>query len=136
LENTGPVAAHWLVHVPLRRLSVFRGRLPIWVEKAAGPITAPNTIDVRPAPTPLGCRKYMLKGIDPAYAPLYKIDHIPQGSIQGKRFGFSLSIGPSQCLKHGTKKPWRRPKGGPPPWMMQNAAQERTVAPAPTSTDS
>ena len=109
LENTGHVAGHWLMHIPAERLDEFKTALEKWIVRVGGNIDDPNTIDVREAYNPLGFRKYMLKGIDPVFAPLYRIDHVPQGIIHGKRFGYSMSIGPSQSLKHGTKKRWRRP---------------------------
>lgn len=115
LENTGHVAAHWLVHIPKARLTDFKERLPVWLERSAGPVSCPSAIDIRAAYNPHGYRKYMLKGINPASAALYRINHVPQGLIIGKRFGFSASISPSQCRKHGTKTPWRRPVKQPRP---------------------
>ncbi|MEM7069250.1 MAG: hypothetical protein AAF478_10225 [Pseudomonadota bacterium] len=123
LENTGHVAAHWLVHIPPERLDEFREELNKWIVRVGGNIDDPNTIDIREAYNPHGYRKYMLKGIDPLFAPLYRIDHVPQGVIYGKRFGYSTSIGPSQSIKHGTKKRWKRPANTEnPAWMNKDAA--------------
>jgi hypothetical protein len=36
----------------------------------------------------------MLKGLDPIYAPLYGVRHVPQGVVHGKRSGFSRCLGP------------------------------------------
>lgn len=107
LENTGATAAHWLVHIPDGRLSAFQRRLLIWLKKEAGEIQSSSAVDVRPAYNPHGARKYMLKGIDPSYSALYRIEHKPQGLVYGKRFGFSQNIGPKECEEHKTKRPWR-----------------------------
>lgn len=109
IENTQHIAAHWLLHIPQSRIDDFEKRLPEWLNKEVGDFNSPTTIDIREAYNPHGLRKYMLKGIDPNYAPLYRIQHIPQGKVEGKRFGFSTNIGPNQCRIHGTKKKWFRP---------------------------
>jgi hypothetical protein len=112
LENTGHHACHLMMHLPADRLSDFRSALAKWVEKESGSELAAGTIDIRPAYNAHGFRKYMLKGIDPLFAALYRIEHIPQGAVQGKRFGYTQNLGPSQCKKHGTKKPYRWPRRG------------------------
>lgn len=96
-------AIHWLVHIPDARLADFRARLPQWLEKVTGGITCEDSaINVKPAYTPLGAGKYMMKGIDPAYAAFYRIHPVPQGIVHGKRCGFSQSLGPSACRQART----------------------------------
>ena len=103
-ENANDHAAiHWLVHIPDTRLADFRARLPLWLEKATGGITCEDSaINVKPAYTPLGAGKYMMKGIDPAYAAFYRIRPVPQEIVHGKRCGFSQSLGPSACRQART----------------------------------
>jgi hypothetical protein len=95
IENEGACAAHWLVHIPDGRLADFKRRLPAWLNAVAGEVRCPSAIHTRDAPTPGGAGKYMVKAIDPVYAPLYGIRHVPQGVVHGKRSGFSRCLGPS-----------------------------------------
>lgn len=104
IENGGGhLAAHWLVHVPDARLIDFQNRLRGWVCKATGTAAIEGTaLDIKRAGTPLGAGKYMMKGIDPAYADFYGITHVPQGLVHGKRCGFSQSLGPTSCRQERT----------------------------------
>jgi hypothetical protein len=91
----GHLAAHWLVHVPPGRFREFEARLPSWLIAVAGELLSPRAIHVRPAPTPRSASKYLLKGIDPAYAAFYGINHVPQGIVAGRRSGMSRNLGPT-----------------------------------------
>lgn len=91
----GPLAVHWLVHIPKARFAEFERRLHAWVVSVAGDLQSPRAIHVQPAATPRSASKYLLKGIDPAYAAFYGINHEPQGIIEGKRSGMSRNIGPA-----------------------------------------
>lgn len=110
VENNGHAACHLLTHVPSGRLANFKAELAGWIEKECLVKPEGSALDVRPAHNPHGFRKYMLKGIDPLFAALYRIRHVPQGPVLGKRFGYTQNLGPSQCRKHGTKKPYRWPR--------------------------
>lgn len=114
----GHLAVHWLVHVPPGRFTEFGLRLSSWVEVVAGKAVSPRTINVKPATTPRGACKYMLKGIDPAYASFYGIDHSPQGRVDGRRSGMSRNLGPAvkrrlQELGEYRVARWARPFPGP-----------------------
>lgn len=104
IENAnGYTAAHWLVHIPPAMLAEFRTRLPAWLAKVTGGIHCEaSAIDIKPARTPIGAGKYMMKGIDPAYADFYRIRHVPQGDVYGKRCGFSQNLGPTSCRRERT----------------------------------
>lgn len=104
IENGGDqLAAHWLVHVPPQREADFRIRLTAWLQKAVpGCNPEGRDIDIKQARTPLGAGKYMMKGLDPAYGDFYRIRPVPQGVVQGKRCGFSQSLGPSSCRRERT----------------------------------
>jgi len=126
LENSGGcLNAHWLVHLPAGRIEDFKERLPIWLAKVAGEAATDQAIHVRKAPTPRGAIKYMIKGIDPLYAPIYGIRESDQGQVIGNRSNFSRSLGPAvkKALQaEGRMKPTRRiglPRKGvlasPPP---------------------
>lgn len=104
IENTnGHTGVHWLVHVPPERFADFTARLPLWLAKVTGGIHCEDSaIDIKPAHTPLGAGKYMMKGIDPVFADFYRIRHVPQGEVFGKRCGFSQSLGPTACRRGRT----------------------------------
>lgn len=113
LENSGGcLNAHWLVHLPAGRIEDFKARLPIWLGKVAGEVFAlDQAIHIRKAPTPRGAVKYMIKGIDPFYAPIYGIRQSDQGEVVGNRSNFSRSLGPAvkKALQaEGKMKPTRR----------------------------
>ena len=84
----------------------------MWLEKVAGEIDdCKAAIHTRKAPTPRGAVKYLIKGIDPFYAEVYRIRHSDQGEIVGNRSNFSRSLGPSikRALQaEGRMKPTRR----------------------------
>ncbi|KAB1121576.1 hypothetical protein [Neorhizobium galegae] len=127
IENAGGcLNVHWLVHLPAGRIEDFKARLPVWLEKVVGEVYAPDqSIHIRKAPTPRGAVKYMIKGIDPFYAPVYGIRQSDQGEVIGNRSNFSRSLGPAvkKALQaEGRMKPTRRigvPRKGalaaPPP---------------------
>ncbi len=95
IENAGGcLNVHWLVHIPKGRVRDFRQRLTDWLAAVAGEIECTSAIHVRHAPRPIGAGKYMLKGIDPLYAPFFRIRHVAQGVVYGKRSGFSRGLGP------------------------------------------
>lgn len=96
IENAGGcVNAHWLLHIPADRAADFLRRLPTWLERVAGAINDPDrVIDIKTAHTPKGAIKYMVKGIDPIYAPLYRIRPSEQGIVHGNRSNFSRCLGP------------------------------------------
>lgn len=97
LENSGGcLHVHWLVHLPAGRIEDFKARLPLWLAKVAGEVhDAKAAVHVRKAPTPRGAVKYMIKGIDPFYAEVYRIRQSDQGEVVGNRSNFSRSLGPS-----------------------------------------
>jgi hypothetical protein len=115
LERTAHWAAHLLLHVPPSRLARFKVDIEGWIEKESGQPIELGAIDVKLVYNVFGLRKYLLKALNPAFCALYRIRHVPQGTINGKRFGYTQNLGPSECIKHGTKKPYRWPRRAPPP---------------------
>jgi hypothetical protein len=125
LERTAHWGAHLLIHVPTSRLARFRIDMEGWIEKESGQPVEIGALDLKPVHNVFGLRKYMLKGLNPAYCPLYRIRHVPQGTIAGKRFGYTQNLGPAECRKHGTKKPYRWPRDAARP---QTAATSGPLA--------
>ncbi len=107
IENAGCMNVHWLVHVPVERRCEFELKLAHWIETMFGPMGHETAIDVQQVYNPYGCRKYMLKGLDPHIARFYGIDPEDQGRVTGKRCGVSVSLGPTQARKHCTRTRWR-----------------------------
>ena len=91
----GQIAVHWLVHVPKGLIREFWRLVPEWVAATAGPITSPAAIKHRRIYRVVGAKRYILKGMDPHFARIWKIRPSPQGNIVGRRSGFSRSLGPA-----------------------------------------
>jgi hypothetical protein len=109
IENSGGhTHAHWMVHVPPHRQADFAARIGKWMLAVAGEVQ-PGAINIRAAYNPRGFAKYMLKGINPADAFLYRIRPYSQGVVFDKRSGFSRSLGPVARKRIGLKAlKWRR----------------------------
>ena len=58
-------------------------------------ITSPAAIKHRRIYRVVGAKRYILKGMDPHFARIWKIRPSPQGNIVGRRSGFSRSLGPA-----------------------------------------
>jgi hypothetical protein len=112
IENpAGCLNAHWLVHVPAARQDEFQTKLDKWLGAAAGMVYSEKAIHVQPAKTPTAVGKYMLKGMHPALARQFAIEHVYQGWVTGKRIGCSKNVGPSRLAemrKQGKHPPARR----------------------------
>lgn len=91
----GQIAVHWLVYIPRGLIREFWRLLPEWVTVTAGTITSPTAIKHRRIYRVVGAKRYILKGMDPHFARLWKIRPSPQGSIVGRRSGFSRNLGPA-----------------------------------------
>ena len=95
---------HWLVHLPKNRRDAFKKKLPRWLALVSDGITCDSAIDVKDAYAPPGAAKYMVKGIDPAWAHAYGIRPSDQGVVIGKRSGVSLNLGQTErrrCVDAG-----------------------------------
>jgi hypothetical protein len=111
LENSGALALHWLVHIPPDRLTEFKSCLPAWLANVGARPLHTSTIDINDKPYSMrGLGRYILKGINPVYAPTLGIEHRPQGLVHGQRSGFSRSLGPSvkAALREVGRYPRRR----------------------------
>ena len=112
IENPdGCLNAHWLVHVPSARQDEFQTKLDKWLGAAAGTVYSEKAVHIEPAKTPTAVGKYMLKGMHPALARQFAIDHVYQGWVTGKRIGCSKNVGPAQVVemrKQGRYRPARR----------------------------
>jgi|SRR6516225_8589303 hypothetical protein len=97
IENAGGnTHVHWVLHVPKFLRAAFEIKLAEWLARVAGTITCrESAIKIDPVPNLRGLGLYLLKGMDPRYAPRFGVKHIPQGLVYGKRCGVSKSLGPS-----------------------------------------
>lgn len=134
IENSnGCINVHWLLHIPRGRLQDFQARLPDWFSAVAGQVTSNTAIDERAAPRPQGATKYMSKGIDPGFAEFFRIRHVPQGVVHGKRAGTSKALGPGarRHLEETGQMPRRvrrfRPFPVPPAAMRQSSPMRRSA---------
>jgi hypothetical protein len=112
IENSeGCLNAHWLVHVPQARQKEFAAKLDAWFGAAVGDVHSDRAIHIRPAPQPMAAGRYMLKGMHPALARRFNIEHVYQGWVFGKRVGHSKNVGPGQVAemrRQGRYRPARR----------------------------
>ncbi len=97
----GQLAVHWLVHVPTGLQRAFRRKVAEWLHSLVGVTPSASAVDVRPIYNLIGARRYILKGIDPAWASHLKINQVDQGRVVGKRSGFSKNLGPAARTRHG-----------------------------------
>jgi hypothetical protein len=116
-------AIHWAVHIPPELRQDFLRLLPFWIASvvdaassktkrvsAVAPVQV-GVVKVTKIYNMTGLKRYLLKGMDPVYAPLYKIKHIPQGRVVGRRSGFSQNLGPAARKAAGYKS-------GPAFWAL------------------
>jgi hypothetical protein len=97
LENQGgDTHVHWVVHVPPSLREAFRTKVPEWLGQVAGTILcAESAINIKPVTNLRSLARYLLKGMDPRYAPRYSVRCVSQGLVHGKRCGVSKSLGPA-----------------------------------------
>lgn len=101
-------AAHWLVHVPPALTRAFERKLDDWLESLFGERPLPSAVNVTAIYNLVGARRYILKGIDPAWGAHLKVTPVDQGPVVGKRSGFSRNLGPTARKRDGY-----RPRRGP-----------------------
>jgi hypothetical protein len=107
LENTATTtAAHWLVHIPKGVRRAFTAKLAGWIESLVGSKPQGRTIQIKRVYNLIGARRYVLKGINPAWASHLGVRPSDQGLINGKRSGFSRNLGPT-ARKAGGYRPGR-----------------------------
>lgn len=102
------LAVHWLVHVPKGCARGFEQKIVDWVASLTGGSPDAGAIKVQPIYSLIGLRRYILKGIHPAWASHLGVRHEDQGIVIGKRSGFSRNLGPC-ARKRGGYRPRRRP---------------------------
>jgi hypothetical protein len=96
----GHHGVHWLVAIPPSMLAEFKARLPMWLERTAGPVLEGKAVHVTGAYRPRGAGDYMLKGLSPTHARRYRVTAVFQGEVYGKRCGISESLGPAAIRRH------------------------------------
>jgi len=97
IENAGGnTHVHWVLHLPKSLRASFDTKLSEWLARVAGTITCrESAINIEPVTNLRGLGRYLMKGMDPRYAPRCGVRHIPQGLVYGKRCGISKSLGPA-----------------------------------------
>jgi len=101
-------AVHWLVHVPRGMYRSFDRKIRAWLMSLLDAPPEPHAINVKPIHNLTGLRRYVLKGVDPAWAKHLGVRHVDQGMTIGKRSGFSKNLGPA-ARKRGGYVPRRMP---------------------------
>jgi hypothetical protein len=107
LENTAATTAvHWLVHIPKGAMRTFSAKLAAWFEGLSGNSPSARSIQVKRVYNLIGARRYLLKGVNPAWASHLGVRPSDQGIVNGKRSGFSRNLGPT-ARKAGGYSPRR-----------------------------
>ena len=87
---------HWLTHVPAEIAGDFAATVQKRLRKLAGRDDLGDALDIRPVGGPGGVAKYILRGIDPAYAGYLHIEPAHEGLVAGcRRSGVSKAAGRS-----------------------------------------
>ena len=104
IENRNHAGVHWALHLPHGSKKHFKVGLKNFLEREFGNLVNNKTVKIKPVYRILGLRKYMLKGLQDVYGPLYRINTSDQGLVVGKRFGFTQNIGPSKIKSLDIKR--------------------------------
>jgi hypothetical protein len=107
----GRLAAHRVLHVPSKLVWLFKEKLALWLSSITEDDLPPRALNIKPVTSPIGLRRYMLKGVDAPWAVHLGVRHVDQGIVFGKRSGFSRNLGPS-ARKSGGYTPRRLPLRG------------------------
>lgn len=97
---------HWALHIPEGRWVWAKGLIERLLLKILGVDDVGDALVIEPAHGPGGLAKYLLKGVEPAYAEYFHISApSPQGFISGRgRTGASRSIGKAARDNAGWKR--------------------------------
>jgi hypothetical protein len=96
---------HWLTHIPDHLRADFELTVDARLRKILGIASLPPTaLHIGPVGAPGMLAKYVLRGIDPAYADYLHIRHEDEGLVMGRRTGVSRAI----SLAARKKADWTR----------------------------
>lgn len=107
--DNGHFHANWSLHIPPEYIEEFSQKLPLWVERSQGD----RGFDVKIKRLDGAYKShanYIIKGVDPAYAPYLHVQDIVsnQGTVLGRRATMSRSLNIEARRSVGWKKR-RRP---------------------------
>lgn len=100
----GPRHVHWLMHVPPKAANDVQEIISKRLRKMTGIDCLGKALHFQPVRKPGGVAKYMLKGVQPAFASHFHMEAADQGLIVGRRLAVSRSIGATARRNAG----WRR----------------------------
>lgn len=95
LENVPPVGVHvhMMLHLPHGSEQGFEQRLRLWIEDACGRPAVGNEMHIGALSNHGSFSRYLLKGGHKAVSAFFGAEHVPQGTIIGKRSGTSQNVG-------------------------------------------
>ena len=103
------MAAHMLIHMPDRLMQEFESRLAQWLRRMLDLERVDGSVlQIENVYNLIGVRRYLLKGVDPAWANHLAVRPLSQGTVIGKRSGFSRNLGPTARTRGGYR-PRRKP---------------------------
>jgi hypothetical protein len=101
--------AHWVLRAPNGARPDLERTIRSRLEKLTGFACVGRALNFKKVDTPGCVAKYVLKGVDPAYARYFHMEASDQGFIYGRRLAISRSIGAAARAKARWKRT-RRPK--------------------------
>ncbi|MGA0607899.1 hypothetical protein ACO2Q0_18060 [Phenylobacterium sp. VNQ135] len=97
---------HWMTHLPASIRGEFEAKTARMLRKITGVDDLKDALHVGDVETPGSLAKYILKGIDPAYAGYLHIKPANEGIVSGRRTGASRAISRAARKAAG----WKRKK--------------------------
>jgi hypothetical protein len=95
---------HWLIHVPAELAPAFRLRVEKLLKKICAVQHLGDGLAIGPVATPGSLAKYVLRGIDPAYASHLHIEPANEGLVTGRRTGAAKGISKAARKRAGWKR--------------------------------
>lgn len=99
---------HWMTHVCPNGFEMFDISVAKFLKKVTGRDELGDALDIRRVARAGSVAKYVLRGIDPAYAAYLHIEPANEGYVVGRRTGVSRAISKSARKSSG----WVRKRSG------------------------
>jgi hypothetical protein len=97
LERPNPACTphiQFLINIPRQNKSGLEKALRDWLSSKLSFQLGKKAIKFELIDNIVGAKMYILKGMDPLFADIFKIEYECQGIINGKRAGYTNNIGP------------------------------------------
>lgn len=126
-SRTEDIHIHWALYIPPGLVRTFYRKLKIWVAECFAGISNHRHVVRRKAiKSILGLKRYMSKGVSKSVGKRNGIRTSPQGTVTGRRSGFSVNLGPKMRKQdHAVRQAYEAAKG-----ILASAADPANPDPA------